>query len=141
MKALTLHRPWPHTIFHLDEAVAKRLENRTWRPPKSILGKRIAIHAGHYYNERDARAIRAMGHSVPAERWSPKGCIVGTVVVTGFCETSTSPWFFGPYGWLLDEVTAFDMPIMCDRGYQGLWTVPEGLIEETPEPGQMELRL
>lgn len=140
MKALTLWRPWPHTIFHLDPAVAKRVENRTWRPPLSILGKRIAIHAGQHYDEDAALAIRAMGHSVPAERWSPKGCIVGTVVITGYCKASSSPWFFGPYGWMFDEVTAFDMPIMC-RGGQGLWTVPEGLIEEAPEPGQMELEL
>lgn len=42
MKALTLHQPWATCIAHHG----KRVENRTWAPPQSIVGQRIAIHAG-----------------------------------------------------------------------------------------------
>lgn len=34
-----------------------------------------------------------------------------------------SPWFMGPYGWILDEVIALPSPVHC-KGMQGLWTVP-----------------
>ena len=42
MKALTLHQPWASLIA----CGAKRIETRSWPPPKSLIGKRIAIHAG-----------------------------------------------------------------------------------------------
>ncbi len=39
------------------------------------------------------------------------------------------PWFFGPYGWILDQVVAFPRPadLKC-RGYQTLWT-PPGVLD------------
>lgn len=42
MKALTLTCPWGPAIAHWD----KRVENRTWSPPESLIGQRLAIHAG-----------------------------------------------------------------------------------------------
>jgi len=42
MKALTLWRPWPAAIIHST----KRVENRTWVPPRWQLGKDFALHAG-----------------------------------------------------------------------------------------------
>lgn len=42
MKAMTLHQPWSWAIAH----AGKRVENRTWAPPASIIGQRVAIHAG-----------------------------------------------------------------------------------------------
>lgn len=41
MKALTVWQPWASLIAVL----AKPYEFRDWRPPPSIIGKRIAIHA------------------------------------------------------------------------------------------------
>lgn len=46
MLALTLHRPWPWAIFNLAPEAAKRVENRSWKPPARVIGTRIAIHAG-----------------------------------------------------------------------------------------------
>lgn len=46
MKALTLHQPWATCIAQHG----KRVENRTWAPPPSIIGQRIAIHAGMKLN-------------------------------------------------------------------------------------------
>lgn len=42
MKALTLWPEWAWAVCNLD----KDVENRTYRPPKGIVGQRIAIHAG-----------------------------------------------------------------------------------------------
>lgn len=42
MKALTVWQPWASLIA----IGAKPYEFRGWRPPRSIIGQRIAIHAG-----------------------------------------------------------------------------------------------
>ena len=42
MKVLTLWPEWAWAICHLG----KRIENRTWEPPTSIIGRSLAIHAG-----------------------------------------------------------------------------------------------
>jgi len=42
VKALTLWQPWSWAIAH----AGKRVENRTWAPPASVIGQRVAIHAG-----------------------------------------------------------------------------------------------
>ena len=42
MKALTLWQPWASLVV----AGAKPYEFRSWRPPASIVGERIVIHAG-----------------------------------------------------------------------------------------------
>jgi hypothetical protein len=42
VKALTLHQVWASAIA----TGAKSHETRSWAPPKSLIGERIAIHAG-----------------------------------------------------------------------------------------------
>ena len=42
MKALTIWQPWASLIM----AGAKPWEWRGWAPPRSLVGQRIAIHAG-----------------------------------------------------------------------------------------------
>ena len=42
MKALTLHQPWATLIA----AGVKTMETRSWGPPESLIGHRIALHAG-----------------------------------------------------------------------------------------------
>ena len=41
MKALTIHQPWASLIT----ARAKTIETRSWKPPRNMIGERIAIHA------------------------------------------------------------------------------------------------
>lgn len=62
MRALTLKPWWAHAVAHLG----KDIENRAKPPPKALIGKRIAIHAGAptwagtaWLDELDA----AMGHN------------------------------------------------------------------------------
>ena len=42
MLALTIHQPWASAIV----LGPKRVENRTWRPPATLVGQRLAVHAG-----------------------------------------------------------------------------------------------
>lgn len=45
MKALTVRQPWARFIAQTDETdQPKRVENRTWAPPASMLGAELLIH-------------------------------------------------------------------------------------------------
>jgi hypothetical protein len=141
MLGLTLWRPWDQAILY----GGKRIENRTWRPWENIIDQRIALHAGLKYDIEGARSMCASGlYDPPAPSESIAGVIVGTAIVTGYVRESDDPWFFGPYGWLLEDVVALEAPVIC-RGAQGLWKVPEGLLEGTaaqvapPASTQMKL--
>ena len=139
MRALTLWRPWPWSIVHGP----KRLENRMWAPWPSIIGKRIAIHAGVKYDEEGAEYIR--GHLmqpqlVPSKTSDPQG-IIGTAIVSRYLikrdpedlvpsdlpPDGQAVWYFGPFAWVLDDVRALSEPIPC-KGAQGLWVVPIDIV-------------
>lgn len=131
LRALTLWRPWPHAILF----GGKRLENRTWKPWKSVIGHLIAIHAGMRYDTEAATVMRQMGlYDPPDDDWCPKGCIVGMARVTGFIEEPPSVmdpqcyWFSGPFAWTLDDVVPFITPVIA-TGKVGLWAV-DGDLEE-----------
>lgn len=116
MKALTIWQPWANAIAHHG----KRIENRTWPPPKSIIGERIAIHAG---KKVDKDAVTMLGVE-PV----PTGAIIATAVVLGWTNGlpeshSQHRWFCGPCGWVLDQIRPLANPEPC-RGAQGLWDVP-----------------
>jgi len=122
LRALTLWQPWAHAVAHFG----KRIENRPWAPWTSIIGQTIAIHAAAKpADDEEARVVaklREMGFAIPGVL--PRGAIIATVRVTGFVRASDSPWFFGPYGWVLDDVRTLATPVPC-RGMQGLWPVPD----------------
>lgn len=154
MKALTLWRPWPAMIFHLPEAQAKRVENRSWKPPRWLIGQRIAIHAGERI-DRDAMTACSMmlGQTFPAAEVTLAAGIIGTAIVASVtngaevehrvfhgivkaAEVSAADrlwhaqvarWFSGPFGWLIDDVRTLAEPIPC-KGRQGLWDVPPELV-------------
>ena len=139
MKALTLWRPYPWAIFDLPEGQAKRIENRCWRPPKSIIGVPLALHAGRTFDhEGAAQIVRKLGRDVPPRHEYPEG-IVGVVTVVDYLDVDDlwsaqrlrelpgqQRWFSGPFGWVLADVRRLRESIQC-RGAQGLWTVPEKL--------------
>ena len=164
MRGLTLHRPWPFTIFHLPAGSVpgpKRIENRPMKPPSVARGERIALHAGKKWDDNCGAYCRELGltlphqHSAfPRERGNdpvvychPEAVIVGLVRVVGWVEGTprmgnmpatveafsgisvelarvlvNDPWFFGPFGWALEDVVTLPEPVP-HTGAQGLWTV------------------
>lgn len=110
MKAFTLWRPWTWAFIY----VGKPLDNRTWHLPRSLLGQRVALHAGKTFSADTA--------------WSdhPTG-IVATAVYRGTAAArglENDPWYCGPVGWVFDGIRGLPEPVPC-RGARGLWTVPE----------------
>ncbi len=148
MKGLTLHQP---VASMMGEMPLKSVENRKWKPHASVLGQRIAIHAGKKWNAEYALWARRVSkydsvcekHIYAAIRKASgiTAAIVSTAVVSGWYDkrdgscgwtdpaTSVSfikddPWFQGPVGWLLTDFKQLPEPIPC-KGALGLWRVPE----------------
>lgn len=154
MKALTLWQPWAACIAHHG----KRVENRSWRPPTSVLGKVIAIHAASA--PRPSKRAEASACAEVERQYGvalypgdlARGAIVATARVIGYRWADNAPclpdpllmdaglrrevkqatynrWFVGPCGWALSDVVALDVPVPC-KGAQGLWTVPADVASE-----------
>jgi len=126
MRALTLHGCWAWAVAH----AGKDIENRVWEIPRAHLGTRIAIHAGSNPGSASARArVAESCHQTPVRY--PAQVIVATALLAGCVEGSDSPWYIGPYGWLLRDVRRLDTPIAC-KGALGLWVVPPTIASRLP---------
>lgn len=140
MKALTLWRPWPCAIFYLNSEFWKDIENRPRKPPQSVIGKRIAIHAGAHIESN------VFGDWIEIIKPSPMSVlylasamlslekvrgIVGTVVIDSVCtpEETNSPWASGPYCLKLRDRRPLISPIPIG-GKQGYWDLPPSVERE-----------
>lgn len=102
---LSIRQPWAHMILHQG----KDIENRTW--PTKVRG-RILIHAskGMIRDEwEDAWSFALFGgpaadyNLVPDFRKIERGGIVGSVEIVDCVQHSNSPWFRGPWGFVLRD--------------------------------------
>ena len=117
MKALSIRQPWAWLIV----AGYKDIENRTW--PTAYRG-RVLVHAGARLADDYDRAeemCRRMGITIPANL--PMGGFVGAVEIIDCVKASASPWFFGPYGFIL--AGAFTLPFVPYRGEPKIFDVPD----------------
>jgi hypothetical protein len=142
VKALTLWPEWIPAILHYG----KRVENRPWRPSGPL--RDLALHSGsrvagggsarHAFEDVADAAWNATRQTVRPHDIETKvvlGAIVAVVEVRRFVqlddelEPEQQRWFFGPWGWVLDNVRVLTEPVPC-RGHQGLWPVPPDVEAE-----------
>jgi hypothetical protein len=115
--ALSIRQPWAWAIVH----GGKDIENRDW-----VTNRRgpICIHAskgmtsGEYQNASRfiAQTVRGIDdawlskwHGACAAPYKlERGGIIGTAEIVGCVIDSTSPWFFGRFGFVLANVTPVD---------------------------------
>jgi len=125
MKALSIKQPWAWLIA----AGYKDIENRAW--PTNFKA-RIYIHAGKQPDSKGAWAI--WGDRTFMELlddiakiqipnlttfWD-KSAIIGEADIVDCVTQSKSPWFVGPYGFVLANPTLYQKPIPC-RGKLGFF--------------------
>ena len=155
-KALTIRDPWAQAIVFGD----KRVENRGQRLDK-MLGERVAIHVSQTVDRDAWRsAVNVLDRTPPwleysvHENLSYPGHIIGSVRLVGYCDArgegvdhvqagftrhwsgsgpcpTTSEWWQGPVGWLLDDVIEY-RPVEA-RGMPGFWTIYEGVRQRLEE--------
>jgi len=130
MKALSIRQPWAWCILH----AGKRIENRNW--PTNFLGP-IYLHASkgmtraEYEEGLDLchaigrKQLLPEGPTMPSIKELPRGGIVGRARIVdcvashAWLSDDVEPWFFGPYGFLLDDVEP--LPFYPCKGARGFF--------------------
>lgn len=114
MKALSIQQPWAWLIV----AGYKPIENRTWYTGHR---GRTMIHAGKRMDDEafDLPMVREIiDHAKPELL---KGGFIGSVDIIDCVREHPSPWFFGPYGFVMaDPRPCLFQPA---RGYLGFFEV------------------
>lgn len=124
--ALSVRQPWAWAILH----AGKDVENRKWRAPAELLGRRIAIHASKAQpTHDDISRVCTLGRQPVPDRL-PLGVIVGTVVLLGCGETIHSRWHEpGRWGWRLEDPRPLAELIPC-TGRLGFWKPPAAVADQ-----------
>lgn len=112
MRALSIKQPWSWLIIHGH----KDIENRDW---STQLRGRILIHAG---KKHDGSPADWDWPGIPRPDHLDYGVIVGEAEIYGCVTASASPWFQGPYGFLIRN--ARPLPFRPWRGQLGFFEVP-----------------
>ena len=118
MKALSIRQPWAWLILH----GGKDIENRTWttrfRGPFYVHAAK-GMTRQEYDTARDFAASR--GIPIPDYHDIDRGGIVGTAHLVDCHSFNESPWFFGPYGFVLEKVNP--LPFHALKGELGFFDV------------------
>jgi hypothetical protein len=95
MKALSIRQPWAWLIAN----GLKDIENRTWGT--NFRGT-FLLHAGKSFDyEGYEWVISEMGVALPPPSQFELGGIVGQAEIIDCVTSFDSPWFSGPYGFVL----------------------------------------
>ena len=130
MKALSIQQPWAWAILH-----GKSIENRTW--PTHFTGQ-FLIHAGKKFDPFGYRWLiehrDLLDAEIPHRDEMPYGGFVGRSKVVDCVSYHASPFFFGPWGFVLAESrpTIF-IPY---RGKLGFFDVPNEIDSQLFEPDE-----
>jgi hypothetical protein len=144
MKVLSIKQPWLVAITHGD----KRTENRLYRPPQTVIGQRIGLHASKtmspFYTWKNSLAHRVYQDCQLTQDDLHLGCIVATALVVGYVrvrfgksgnvwyDVSHAPKNYQPHndqwlvndprnvGWILEDVQVLEYPFPAS-GKLGLW--------------------
>lgn len=146
MKALSLREPWAAFMIR----GIKRIENRSW---STRVRGRILVHASSWWGKTEAEdcwdvALHIAEHAglprIPVtldEVKARRGGIVGCFTIVDCVSRSDDPFFFGKYGFVVEDAIAFDETIPC-RGSLGFFDPPPeaveraiGLIDRTKRTG------
>lgn len=117
MKALSIRQPWAWAILH----AGKQVENRSW--PTAYRGP-ILIHASKTYDRDGHEWIKSeLGIQIPE---TACGGIVGQARLVSCVTEADSRWFFGPFGFVLEDVEP--LPFVKCRGRLGIFHIPDRIV-------------
>jgi hypothetical protein len=138
MKALTIQEPWLSCILYYG----KDVENRSYRFPKELIDKQIALHTSKKIDRYELTAVKSK-YGIVVDPL-PGGQIVAIARITKSFINSDSPWAVERnihWSIVVDRILKTPIPA---RGQLGLWTVPpeaEAMISaELKTKPQKEIR-
>lgn len=119
---LAVRQPWPHFIFNCGKDIENRSRRTNIRGRVLILASQGMTQAEFADGIDTYSRIRNTGAPVPLLRVDmadlPRGGIVGSVEIVDCVERSDSPWFFGPYGYVLRDPRPLNLiPLIGQRGF------------------------
>ncbi len=140
MKALSIKPEWAWLICcgmpfrssnNQIKIVKKDIENRSC---KTSYRGRVYIHASKRNDKNSQEWLMKLGLPifVVLMLYSdkiPRGEIIGEVDIIDCVTESKSPWFTGPYGWVLNNSILYDKPIPY-KGRLGFFEVPDNLRQD-----------
>jgi hypothetical protein len=148
MLGISVWQPWASLIA----AGAKRYETRSWRPPASLIGRRLAIcssrtEEGLFASAQDQAfsrlCLRRLGRAP-----LPMGTVVAIVTVAGFIGTVSSAarrigarerlvgnWSPDRYAWRLEDVRALATPVPVSGSQRFFYLLPRVLAQVLTQIG------
>jgi hypothetical protein len=121
--ALSIKQPWAWLIVNGH----KDIENRYW---STEYRGRILIHTGQSEDKAGYKwVIKNFPELmlIPDLALMPRGGFVGSVEVSDCVTESKSPWFVGPFGFVLKNVKK--LPFKKYPGKLGLFKVPRKIYK------------
>jgi hypothetical protein len=107
IKSLSIKQPYPHHIFN----DGKDVENRDW----ATRGRGwVIVHAGVSKSELDKED--------DLHQALPRGGVVGMTRIVDCVVAMESRWFFGKYGFVLQD--SFALALIPCRGQLGFFALP-----------------
>jgi hypothetical protein len=84
-----------------DSSSPKDVENRSW---STKYRGRFWVHVGKTFDKAGYHWITTeLGIALPAPSSFIRGGIIGSVCLVDVVTASDSPWFIGPYGFVLED--------------------------------------
>ena len=118
MKALSVRQPWAWLIIH----GGKDIENRSW---STRFRGRVLVHAASGMSKAEYEAARIVTDTnrayIPDFENLKRGGIIGSVEIVDCVTESSSPWFFGEYGFVLRDPSP--LPFQPMNGALGFFNV------------------
>lgn len=103
-QALSIKQPWCWAILN-----GKPVENRDWGCPKQFMNRTILMHASSTFDWSGVEWLVQNKHlfriNVPVSKDGYNlGGIVGSFVITKCVKDYPTPFFFGEYGFVLENI-------------------------------------
>lgn len=113
LPVLSIRQPWAWLIAN----GLKDIENRDWSTKFRGI---FLIHAGKKPDDISIQWLQEeFGVHIPSEL--PLGGIVGLSKITDCVSESSSEWFFGMYGFVLDTTVSRPLPFVPCKGRLGFF--------------------
>jgi len=132
IKVLSVRQPWAWCLVHGLKDVENRSRRTNYRGP-------VLIHASGTESLAEYQAawevLHQAGHDVLPLKCELGG-IVGIINITDCVQQMNSPWFFGPFGWVVTGARKLAF-IPC-KGQLGFWSPPADVLESVKNHLMME---
>jgi len=128
-RVLSLTQPWAWLVVN----GYKDIENRRWHTKYRgwcYIHAAKGVTRGNYSDVVAFTKDKAPHITLPPFADCKRGGVIGMVRFTDCVQASESPWFFGPFGFVIAQAVAFDEMIPL-TGHLGFFNAP---IELPPPP-------